>query len=75
MNSEASTFLFIEDQLLSEISLQDEKLQNLLGHFQKDYEGGAYAENLGKKKQSCHPLCSVELLFFGLLYLRNLCTT
>lgn len=25
-----------------------EKLQNVLGHFQKDFEGGVSAENLGK---------------------------
>lgn len=28
--------------------LKDEKLQNVLGHFQKDFEGGVSAENLGK---------------------------
>lgn len=27
---------------------QDEKIQNFLGHFQKDFEGGVSAENLGK---------------------------
>uniref|UniRef100_A0A8I6XCW0 CW-type domain-containing protein n=1 Tax=Hordeum vulgare subsp. vulgare TaxID=112509 RepID=A0A8I6XCW0_HORVV len=27
----------------------DEKLQNVLGHFQKDFEGGVSAENLGSK--------------------------
>lgn len=27
---------------------QDEKLQDVLGHFQKDFEGGVSAENLGK---------------------------
>jgi hypothetical protein len=26
---------------------QDEKLQDVLGHFQKDFEGGVSAENLG----------------------------
>lgn len=29
-------------------SLKDEKLENVLGHFQKDFEGGVSAENLGK---------------------------
>lgn len=28
--------------------VQDEKLQNILGHFQKEFEGGVSAENLGK---------------------------
>ena len=28
--------------------LKDEKLHNVLGHFQKDFEGGVSAENLGK---------------------------
>ncbi|CAI0467363.1 unnamed protein product [Linum tenue] len=27
---------------------KDDKLQNVLGHFQKDFEGGVSAENLGK---------------------------
>lgn len=27
--------------------LKDEKLQDVLGHFQKDFEGGVSAENLG----------------------------
>lgn len=31
--------------------LKDEKLQDVLGHFQKDFEGGVSAENLGKLKQ------------------------
>jgi hypothetical protein len=26
---------------------QDEKLQDILGHFQKDFEGGVSADNLG----------------------------
>lgn len=30
--------------------LKDEKLQDVLGHFQKDFEGGVSAENLGKLK-------------------------
>lgn len=30
--------------------LKDEKLQHVLGHFQKDFEGGVSAENLGKSK-------------------------
>jgi hypothetical protein len=28
---------------------QDEKLQDVLGHFQKDFEGGVSAENLGEE--------------------------
>ncbi|GLT32470.1 hypothetical protein SLA2020_071360 [Shorea laevis] len=31
------------------LSYIDEKLQNVLGHFQKDFEGGVSAENLGAK--------------------------
>lgn len=30
--------------------LKDDKLQDVLGHFQKDFEGGVSAENLGKLK-------------------------
>ncbi|XP_006650076.2 cysteine-tryptophan domain-containing zinc finger protein 3-like isoform X2 [Oryza brachyantha] len=32
-----------------ELSYIDEKLQHVLGHFQKDFEGGVSAENLGSK--------------------------
>lgn len=32
-------------------SLKDEKLQHVLGHFQKDFEGGVSAENLGKSNK------------------------
>ena len=28
--------------------LKDEKIKNVLGHFQQDFEGGVSAENLGK---------------------------
>lgn len=28
--------------------LKDEKIKNILGHFQKDFEGGVSSENLGK---------------------------
>ncbi|XP_018492368.1 cysteine-tryptophan domain-containing zinc finger protein 3 isoform X1 [Raphanus sativus] len=31
------------------LSYIDEKLENVLGHFQKDFEGGVSAENLGSK--------------------------
>jgi len=31
------------------LSYIDEKLQDVLGHFQKDFEGGVSAENLGSK--------------------------
>ncbi|CAM0955823.1 unnamed protein product [Alopecurus aequalis] len=38
-----------DDELFDPDSLTyiDEQLQNLLGHFQKDFEGGVIAENLG----------------------------
>jgi hypothetical protein len=31
--------------------LKDEKIQNVLGHFQKDFEGVVSAENLGKSRK------------------------
>lgn len=31
------------------LSYIDEKIQDVLGHFQKDFEGGVSAENLGAK--------------------------
>ncbi|KHG00168.1 MORC family CW-type zinc finger protein 4 [Gossypium arboreum] len=34
---------------LSSLSYIDEKIQHVLGHFQKDFEGGVSAENLGAK--------------------------
>ncbi|KAL1085457.1 hypothetical protein V6Z11_D08G051900 [Gossypium hirsutum] len=34
---------------LSSLSYIDEKIQHILGHFQKDFEGGVSAENLGAK--------------------------
>ncbi|GMI84951.1 hypothetical protein HRI_002164400 [Hibiscus trionum] len=34
---------------LSSLSYIDEKIQNVLGHLQKDFEGGVSAENLGAK--------------------------
>jgi hypothetical protein len=44
------------------LSYIDEKLENVLGHFQKDFEGGVSAENLGKFscifKLCCFLLCS-----------------
>ncbi|KAL3727641.1 hypothetical protein ACJRO7_032388 [Eucalyptus globulus] len=33
----------------TDLSYIDEKIQNVLGHFQKDFEGGVTAENLGAK--------------------------
>lgn len=30
------------------LSYIDDKIQDVLGHFQKDFEGGVSAENLGK---------------------------
>ncbi|KAJ9181948.1 hypothetical protein P3X46_005991 [Hevea brasiliensis] len=40
-----------DDSIDPEIALSyiDEKIQNVLGHFQKDFEGGVSAENLGAK--------------------------
>lgn len=43
--------------------VQDEKLQYLLGYFQKKFEGEISAENLGKRNISCHPICSIEFVF------------
>ncbi|XP_058076583.1 cysteine-tryptophan domain-containing zinc finger protein 7 isoform X2 [Magnolia sinica] len=37
------------DVELSSLSYIDEKIQDVLGHFQKDFEGGVSAENLGAK--------------------------
>lgn len=35
------------------IWLQDEKLQHILGHFQKEFEGEVSVENLGKSNCCC----------------------
>ncbi|XP_058082788.1 cysteine-tryptophan domain-containing zinc finger protein 7-like isoform X2 [Magnolia sinica] len=41
---------FVDDDVaLSSLSYIEEKLQDVLGHFQKDFEGGVSAENLGAK--------------------------
>ena len=41
--------------------LKDEKIQHVLGHFQKDFEGGVSAENLGKSEQKeNHGSCKVQ---------------
>ncbi|KAL6505007.1 hypothetical protein OROGR_024824 [Orobanche gracilis] len=45
-NNEAQDSTIDPDIALSYI---EEKLQNVLGHFQKDFEGGVSAENLGAK--------------------------
>ncbi|CAA0832044.1 CW-type Zinc Finger [Striga hermonthica] len=45
-NNEARDSTIDPDIALSYI---EEKLQNVLGHFQKDFEGGVSAENLGAK--------------------------
>uniref|UniRef100_A0A2P2MAH0 Uncharacterized protein LOC8287159 n=1 Tax=Rhizophora mucronata TaxID=61149 RepID=A0A2P2MAH0_RHIMU len=34
------------------LSYIDEKLRDVLGHFQEDFEGGVSAENLGNSKQN-----------------------
>lgn len=36
-------------ELLDPVTHIDERLQNVLGHFQKDFEGGVLAENLGSR--------------------------
>ncbi|KAK1356951.1 CW-type domain-containing protein [Heracleum sosnowskyi] len=46
LNKNAVDSSFDPDVALSYI---DEKLENVLGHFQKDFEGGVSAENLGSK--------------------------
>lgn len=43
------------------IPSQDERIQHVLGHFQKDFEGGVSAENLGKFVH--FGLCQ-QILFF-----------
>lgn len=34
--------------MISRFLFKDEKIQDVLGHFQKDFEGGVTAENLGE---------------------------
>ncbi|XP_074357148.1 cysteine-tryptophan domain-containing zinc finger protein 3-like isoform X1 [Apium graveolens] len=46
LNKNAVDSSFDPDVALAYI---DEKLENVLGHFQKDFEGGVSAENLGSK--------------------------
>ncbi|XP_058209244.1 cysteine-tryptophan domain-containing zinc finger protein 3-like isoform X1 [Rhododendron vialii] len=48
---EASCYFEDDSNIDPDIALSyiDEKLQNVLGHFQKDFEGGVSAENLGAK--------------------------
>lgn len=36
--------------------MKDERIQHVLGHFQKDFEGGVSAENLGKWHTKSHNL-------------------
>ncbi len=45
-------FFFVHCITCNFFFLKDEKLQNVLGHFQKDFEGGVSAENLGKSRSS-----------------------
>lgn len=40
---------------------KDEKLQDVLGHFQKDFEGGLTAENLGKSKHGRNKIVETVL--------------
>ena len=42
------SFCFIVNASDHFVLLKDDKLQDVLGHFQKDFEGGVSAENLGK---------------------------
>jgi len=47
---------------------QDEKVQRLLGHFRKKFDGPITFENLGKRTKNCHTLFfSAESLMFYLL--------
>lgn len=49
---EGEACYYKEDKIIdpdTAFSYIDEKLQNFLGHFQKDFEGGISAENLGAK--------------------------
>lgn len=39
---------------LDSLSYIDERIQHALGHFQKDFEGGVSAENLGKWRNKSH---------------------
>lgn len=41
------------------ISFQDEKLHDVLGHFQKDFEDGVSAENLGKSDYIASTMVSI----------------
>lgn len=38
------------------LSYIDERLQDALGHYQKDFEGGVSAENLGSPSELCSSL-------------------
>jgi len=42
--------------------LQDERIQNVLGHLRKKFEGEITHTNLGKRSKNCQPVCSLELL-------------
>lgn len=37
--------------------LKDERIEHALGHFQKDFEGGVCADNLGEWHIRNHKLC------------------
>lgn len=43
------SFTLFQLSCVLSFSLKDEKLEHVLGHFQKDFEGGVSAENLGKR--------------------------
>ena len=43
-----SSFCIKDDSKSGFFFVKDEKIQNVLGHFQKDFEGGVSAEHLGK---------------------------
>ena len=59
-----SFFFFVHCITCNFFFLKDEKLQNVLGHFQKDFEGGVSAENLGKSRSSRTMSLSLSLSLF-----------
>lgn len=50
------------------VPLKGEKLQNVLGHFQKDFEGGVSAENLGKLERVQPEFVFLKMRFQNLKY-------
>lgn len=55
--------------------LQDKKIQNLLGHFYKKFQGEINLKNLGKRIKNCQPVCSAEVIDVVLAYVKkSLCS-